>query len=61
MRSIEVLSVKRFADEKMQKVSLFDTANCFCDLYCIYLFFSFKIGSEHELSTQFEACNKAIP
>ena len=35
MQSIEVLSVKRFADEKMQKVSLFDTANCFCDLYCL--------------------------
>ena len=35
MRSIEVLAAKRFADEKMQKVSLFDTANCFCDLYCL--------------------------
>jgi quercetin dioxygenase-like cupin family protein len=35
MQLIEVLSVKRFADEKMQKVSLFDTANCFCDLYCL--------------------------
>lgn len=35
MHSIEVLSSKRFADEKMQKVSLFDTANCFCDLYCL--------------------------
>jgi quercetin dioxygenase-like cupin family protein len=35
MQSIEVLSVKRFAEEKMQKVSLFDTPNCFCDLYCL--------------------------
>jgi quercetin dioxygenase-like cupin family protein len=35
MQSIEVLSAKQFADEKMQKVSLFDTANCFCDLYCL--------------------------
>jgi quercetin dioxygenase-like cupin family protein len=35
MQLIEVLSAKRFADEKMQKVSLFDTANCFCDLYCL--------------------------
>ena len=35
MQSIEVVSAKRFADEKMQKVSLFDTANCFCDLYCL--------------------------
>jgi quercetin dioxygenase-like cupin family protein len=35
MQSIEVLSVKRFAEDKMQKVSLFDTPNCFCDLYCL--------------------------
>ena len=35
MQSIEVLSAKRFAGEKMQKVSLFDTMNCFCDLYCL--------------------------
>jgi len=35
MQSIEVLAAKRFADEKMQKVSLFDTPNCFCDLYCL--------------------------
>ena len=35
MQSIEVLSAKRFADEKMQKVGLFNTANCFCDLYCL--------------------------
>ena len=35
MQSIEVLASKRFADEKMQKVSLFDTSNCFCDLYCL--------------------------
>jgi quercetin dioxygenase-like cupin family protein len=35
MQSIEVLSMKRFADENMQKVSLFDTPNCFCDLYCL--------------------------
>ena len=35
MRSIEVLAVKHFADDKMQKVSLFDTPNCFCDLYCL--------------------------
>ena len=35
MQSIEVLSAKRFVDEKMQKVNLFDTANCFCDLYCL--------------------------
>ena len=35
MQSIEVSSAKRFADDKMQKVSVFETANCFCDLYCL--------------------------
>ena|SRR5262245_18646851 len=35
MQWIEVLSAKRFADEKMQKVNLFETLNCFCDLYCL--------------------------
>jgi mannose-6-phosphate isomerase-like protein (cupin superfamily) len=25
----------RFSDEKMQKVPLFDSANCFCDIYCL--------------------------
>jgi quercetin dioxygenase-like cupin family protein len=35
MQSIEVLSVKRFAGEKMQKINFFDTPNCFCDLYCL--------------------------
>ena len=35
MQWIEILSSRRFSDEKMQKVSLFDTTNCFCDLYCL--------------------------
>ncbi|HEX4997658.1 MAG TPA: cupin domain-containing protein [Terriglobia bacterium] len=25
----------RYSDEKMQKNSLFDSANCFCDVYCL--------------------------
>jgi quercetin dioxygenase-like cupin family protein len=25
----------RYSDEKMQKVPLFDSGNCFCDLYCL--------------------------
>ena len=25
----------RFSDEKMQKIPLFDSANYFCDLYCL--------------------------
>ena len=28
-------SARRFADEKMQKVGLFATERCFCDLYCL--------------------------
>ena len=35
MQWTEILSSRRFSDEKMQKVSLFDTTNCFCDLYCL--------------------------
>ncbi|MCI0419917.1 MAG: cupin domain-containing protein [Acidobacteria bacterium] len=35
MHILEVLAQRRFADEKMQKLSLFDTANLFCDLYCL--------------------------
>jgi quercetin dioxygenase-like cupin family protein len=31
----EVLTQKKFSEEKMQKVSLFGTANLFCDLYCL--------------------------
>ena len=25
----------RFSVEKMQKVNLFETSNCFCDIYCL--------------------------
>jgi quercetin dioxygenase-like cupin family protein len=32
---VEVLSRKLFSQEKMQKVNLFETANLFCDLYCL--------------------------
>ena len=35
MQSIEVLGKQEFSTEKMKKVSLFDTANLFCDLYCL--------------------------
>ena len=34
MESIDVGTVRRFAEEKMQKVNLFDTERMFCDVYC---------------------------
>ena len=30
-----VADLVRFADEKMLKIPLFDSPNCFCDLYCL--------------------------
>ena len=35
MQWFEVLGKQQFSSEKMKKVSLFDTANLFCDLYCL--------------------------
>jgi quercetin dioxygenase-like cupin family protein len=35
MQVIEVFSRKLFAEEKMQKVNLYETDNLFCDLYCL--------------------------
>lgn len=36
MADVKVLStLTRFAADKMQKVSVFDTAHLFCDLYCL--------------------------
>jgi mannose-6-phosphate isomerase-like protein (cupin superfamily) len=31
----DVLSLARFAPEKMQKINLFETPNFFCDIYCL--------------------------
>ncbi|HWQ34251.1 MAG TPA: cupin domain-containing protein [Blastocatellia bacterium] len=31
----DVFAAARFAPEKMQKVSLFETPNFFCDVYCL--------------------------
>lgn len=28
-------ALRRFADEKMQKINLFETAHMFCDIYCL--------------------------
>lgn len=31
----DIFAAARFAPEKMQKVSLFETPNFFCDIYCL--------------------------
>lgn len=31
----DVMLVRRFSDEKMSKVNLFETRNMFCDVYCL--------------------------
>ena len=35
MEVVDFESLVRFADEKMQKVPLFDSEKYFCDLYCL--------------------------
>jgi mannose-6-phosphate isomerase-like protein (cupin superfamily) len=35
MEVVTLESLVRFADGKMQKVPLFDSEKCFCDLYCL--------------------------
>jgi len=35
MESVNLESLVRFSDVKMQKVPLFDSEKCFCDLYCL--------------------------
>lgn len=35
MHCFDVLGKQEFSSEKMKKVGLFDTANLFCDLYCL--------------------------
>ena len=35
MLCFDVLTKQNFSPEKMKKVGLFDTANLFCDLYCL--------------------------
>jgi mannose-6-phosphate isomerase-like protein (cupin superfamily) len=34
MNVVDVVALQRFAAEKMQKVSLFETERMFCDVYC---------------------------
>jgi quercetin dioxygenase-like cupin family protein len=33
--AIQRLGARRFSDEKMQKVALFETPRFFCDIYCL--------------------------
>jgi quercetin dioxygenase-like cupin family protein len=35
MQATTVLNRRSFSDDKMNKVNLFETANMFCDLYCL--------------------------
>jgi quercetin dioxygenase-like cupin family protein len=35
MSFIDTTSRRRFSDEKMQKVNLFETPQMFCDVYCL--------------------------
>ncbi len=35
MQALNFDSLVRFSDEKMQKISLFDSTQYFCDLYCL--------------------------
>ena len=35
MHVLNIESLVRFSDEKMQKIPLFDSAKYFCDLYCL--------------------------
>jgi mannose-6-phosphate isomerase-like protein (cupin superfamily) len=35
MQRVNVASLARFADDKMQKVTLFDNPRFFCDVYCL--------------------------
>ena len=35
MEIVNLESLVRFSNEKMQKVPLFDSEKCFCDLYCL--------------------------
>ena len=35
MGTIDASGQRRFSDEKMQKVNLFETGEMFCDIYCL--------------------------
>jgi mannose-6-phosphate isomerase-like protein (cupin superfamily) len=49
MESRDLDEFIRFSDDKMQKVSLFDSARYFCDLYCL------KPGQEQRVHTHAES------
>ena len=52
MGFIDTKDVRRFAGEKMQKVNLFETAQMFCDVYCLEPGQQQKLHS-HEGATKF--------
>jgi quercetin dioxygenase-like cupin family protein len=51
MENRSVHDLVRFSDDKMQKISLFDSARYFCDLYCL------KPGQDQRIHTH-EASDK---
>ena len=49
MEVVNFESLVRFADEKMQKVPLFDSEKYFCDLYCL------RPGQDQRIHTHSES------
>ena len=49
MEVVNLESLVRFSDEKMQKIPLFDSEKYFCDLYCL------KPGQDQRIHTHAES------
>ena len=49
MHVLNIESLVKFSDEKMQKIPLFDSAKYFCDLYCL------KPGQEQRIHSHSES------
>ena len=50
MKVVKLADVVEFNPEKLKKVSLFDTENFFCDIYCLESAQSQKIHSQDRKS-----------
>jgi mannose-6-phosphate isomerase-like protein (cupin superfamily) len=49
MHALKLDALVRFSDEKMQKISLFDSTKYFCDLYCL------KSGQDQRIHSHLES------
>ena len=49
METVAIATLTRFSNEKMQKVPLFDSEKCFCDLYCL------RPGQDQRIHTHSES------